>query len=546
MSRFDYSKLASYIESIPPLSGEDVVRYLRIVLDHARAMYQDIDPRLEARDEFQLIDTAWVQLLDRGNLLVEIAEVIRTPRALKSALRRTMSAWRELHGEVDLTELLLVCILRESTRPFELRSVDRPNENAQQLHVTPKREETRADEFIEVRRETVGIFDVVNRQLRWLRERSQRESRTGPLSAEQALLERLIQENRAEGRIISELFPEHAERYQNSRPQGVVVANPTDYWARILSEAVGSETPDQIVLKEIARFHESSEVEIGSELVNWFKSPTFEAKKVLQFSRRIDSDDVLRLAWGTVRAIVSEYPHIHLDDRQHVEGFINVGRLLLWNNHSDEGRLAIIRDGMNAAMSKSLLLVHNLEYWLVFRPMRSFSRTTDSAEVRLGMAKFVQDCFVNTFVDAGPETLNRAVDYEYVLSFLIRRMWDTRDEYAPPEDPEGWSRAASPIVRAAESAPQRVGIALAIALTTSGRSRRESSREGVEEDDIREWFGSFDEEFATTMLREEFVPALRVFARLNADGLRGEILASVKIAKDYAIRYLAERGHADS
>jgi hypothetical protein len=545
--RFDYSKLASYIEIIPRLGGPEVLRYLNLFRKHIQSRHPYIDPARSARRDLDLAGSDIVHLLDRGNLLVEIAEVIETPRALKSALRRALSTWDVLHGEVDLNELLLVCILRESTRRFELRDVSRPRD--EEPHVAnpgPDRQQVISESFAEIRHDDVGIFDVVTRQVRWLRDRSQSDTRSEPFSAERELLERLIRERRSEGRIVAELFPEHSDSHVELYPQCVVSAHPTDYLARILAEGKGNETPDQVILREMERFKRLNFAEESGDLVKWFVAPGYEAAKVFQFTGFLGSDGVCRLAEAAVQKTVREYPEVPMDDQQHCIALTHTAQLLLWNSHDREWRLNLGRDAIKSAMRKSLLLAHDLEHRLVFRPRQHIASPTDSAETRSSIAAFVQDCFVDTFASAPAEELIDAVDYEYVLSFLIRRLWDKLDGNAPPDDAEGWSRAASALVRAAEVTPAGVGTALAIALTATGRQRREAIREGVEEEDVREWSGSFDEEFATVMLREEFVPAMRVFARLSTEGLSGELLASVHIAKDYATRFLAERDSADN
>lgn len=63
----------------------------------------------QSRDAFQMLLDS-----ERENTSVDIplVRLLRNPRILKAALRKTWDAWVRLHGEVDLNELLVCCSIR--------------------------------------------------------------------------------------------------------------------------------------------------------------------------------------------------------------------------------------------------------------------------------------------------------------------------------------------------------------------------------------------------------------------------------------------------
>ena len=185
MSGFDYIKLASFIESVPALSVRETLGYISILRADQKPAYgeSDIDPNAE-RHQMQSLDAEWVAAIGCAHIGNAIASIVRTPRAIKSALRRTRSAWSQLHGEVDFDDLLLVCILRESNHKVVIYK-GAGNEHSPQY--------------------SVEVFRLLARHIHWLRDHSRRDSDRDKPTAEQAALLQLVESEHPAGRVIASL-----------------------------------------------------------------------------------------------------------------------------------------------------------------------------------------------------------------------------------------------------------------------------------------------------------------------------------------------------
>lgn len=121
LSRFDVAKIARYTEELPRLSPSQVGKVLAEFRKAMREQYlRDIDPIPQGHptDLGKIGDenARSLRRVFRGDSTMELGDALvahlDTPRKLKHALRLMDDFWRELHGEVDLDDLICFCVLR--------------------------------------------------------------------------------------------------------------------------------------------------------------------------------------------------------------------------------------------------------------------------------------------------------------------------------------------------------------------------------------------------------------------------------------------------
>jgi hypothetical protein len=117
--QFDYRKLCDVIEVIPRLNPEHVALVLATAYKHWMAV-PFIDPRPSAAGPLHLeMDPEEVNEYYRltGDLQSRvIASALESPRRLKHLIRRVDRVWRNLAGEVDLNDLIIITALADGNR----------------------------------------------------------------------------------------------------------------------------------------------------------------------------------------------------------------------------------------------------------------------------------------------------------------------------------------------------------------------------------------------------------------------------------------------
>jgi hypothetical protein len=227
----DLLRLCDYIEPIYQLPASKVAPLIEAFSKYCELLFPDDVLVGGTRDVVDFSDP-WESFFhpDRGRavspVVRAIAGVLNTPRRLNHALRQTYFVWHRLHGEVEFQELLIAMAIRVATPQawaFLIGSTDRlrrlePSAAEQTF------DSTRLAALIEKRRATLHEeFDQVNVDDEILR----------PLDELIARLFRGWQPDAPAG---------------NVSPQSVTVSGPTDYWQRIVSEAVTGAC-DQDVLR---------------------------------------------------------------------------------------------------------------------------------------------------------------------------------------------------------------------------------------------------------------------------------------------------------
>ena len=119
-TRMDFAKLCDSIEFVPELSVVDVAKVLIDQYEDWTSNYGDIDPQINhsGRDKLDLAmaknHSIPLYLLSQvhSSPIRMLTTLLSTPRFAKQALHRIDSVWSELHGEVNLDDLIILSVLR--------------------------------------------------------------------------------------------------------------------------------------------------------------------------------------------------------------------------------------------------------------------------------------------------------------------------------------------------------------------------------------------------------------------------------------------------
>ena len=237
----DFTKVCDTVERLDALQDTDVAAVVSAAVHYWTSEYSDIEPTLARTGKLGLQYTQEGGILEymyRTNVrrpLRYLARVLQTPRELKRVLQRVNVAWRHLHGEVDLEDLLIVTTFREclpSVYGFLLEHIDAARLKADEGPFGSS-----------------AIKDDWNQLLKTL---------SNPQSAKRlvALLG------------IAQLCAGRRQSAGES-PQGVHLTDPTDYFDRIHAEGIDSnEVRDQSVLRDINAWEQDRTESLIGNLAN--------------------------------------------------------------------------------------------------------------------------------------------------------------------------------------------------------------------------------------------------------------------------------------
>ena len=121
-TNLDYHKLCDSVETVPSLPIPFVAGALGELYRYWTSKYDDIDPHLhrEESDKFELGRMHKVGVQEYFDSEIHsvpmrmLATLLTTPRSLKHVLHRIDDVWRELHGEVEIDDLIILSTLRHS------------------------------------------------------------------------------------------------------------------------------------------------------------------------------------------------------------------------------------------------------------------------------------------------------------------------------------------------------------------------------------------------------------------------------------------------
>jgi hypothetical protein len=376
-ARFDVDKIARFIEEPPPLRGEDVYRIFDTVRKAALsgwpAAWVDPVPGHVRDKAFPAPhDGTFLRWLDESQLdgysiPKALAVLLRTPRAMKHTLRLSLESWTSLCGEVDLDDLLLAHVLRVS-RPTVFSFVHE--------HITlVRRGFLRAQGLAS--RKGLGAEPTSDPGYRAMKQRI--EASAAPEVAT------------ATWTILKAIFPAldgvdfgHLESNPD-RPQRLYSENPSDYWRRLASEAIESDSKrDQPTLQSIQAWNKAAQ----SDLVDRICSPDLNGS-VEQFSYLIDNH--YQLFVMMIRHYLDQ-PAEAWDCDKAPSGIVCMRRMLRHQAPSAklaEAILSLIPD----LAARHHPLLQEVEYWfcdpLSMEP--SLLRIEERRQIRLSIVKALRD-----------------------------------------------------------------------------------------------------------------------------------------------------------
>jgi hypothetical protein len=109
----DFTRLCEHIEPMPRLPRDLARSELQRLRNTCLAEFAETDIDTGSVEERRLFDTD-VALGWRTPLTESVVTLVSTPRILKAVIRRVASAWRTLHGELDIDDLIVLTSLRHA------------------------------------------------------------------------------------------------------------------------------------------------------------------------------------------------------------------------------------------------------------------------------------------------------------------------------------------------------------------------------------------------------------------------------------------------
>lgn len=378
----DYSKLCDTIELIPYLDVRQVDRILRAAYAHWTTEFPDIDPHEGRREGGKLgLGKAaqdglpgYLAVFGENTPIAAMVALLATPRSLKHVLRRVDYTWERLHGEVELDDVLILAVLRHSAAPaFTFLT-----QNVEALRLDP------VDTL--PRTKTVkGDWDECRREL------------PNP-AAVKDLVELLGIRQLREAPVLS----------GTDSPQGVRVAEPTDYFGRVLSEAIdGDEIRDQTVLRDVERWQAERDATLVTKLVDAAEGRARYALVWEHFSSR-QSDADLMVITEAVVATVLERDGASADGSH--PALISLWRACIRRFPRDR-HAAWIRDLILSAVPTSLNLANDLFSW--WTGDNGIVTISERTRIRADVVKRFRDV-----VQAGGD-LARVLSPQYPYSVLL-------------------------------------------------------------------------------------------------------------------------------
>ena len=295
---------------------------------------------------------AYLSIVGRESPLAAMLALLETPRSLKHVLRRVNHSWRQLHGEVELDDLIIITVLRHSAEPayrFLTRNIDVLRHEPRDLMPRTKTVKSEWDN----------------------------ECKTMPKAgAVRSLAELLgIKQLRGDTRFGG-----------GDSPQGAHVSEPTDYFRRILSDEVGIAEPrDQTVLGDVERWQAGSDEALVTKLLAATEDNARYARVWEHFSFRQPENELMTLTEAVVLRVLER-------DGASADGE-HPAIISLWracNRRLPKGRVADwIRDLILSAVPTSLNLVNDLYYFWTGK--HGVVTGTERIQIRAAVVEAVRD-----------------------------------------------------------------------------------------------------------------------------------------------------------
>ena len=277
-SDLDFSKLCDSIELLRPLGYRQVAPIVDSAFAHWMSACSYIDPHPNRQGgklglSYLRIGGTFEHLrrASRDTPIDYVIDLLQTPRALKHVLRRVDRVWRNLHGEVDLDDVFILAVLRETAPPvydFLISHIDVARLEPSELVPQTK---TVADSW---RQLLDGRPDA---------------------HATQRVVDLLgiarVADSKPQGATAS--------------PQGVHQDNAVDYFRRIVAEQLDAEeVRDQAVLRDTDRWREDRAPAIVDKLVAATATVDAYVQVWEHFSDRCSEEELVELTSAVAQRVL--------------------------------------------------------------------------------------------------------------------------------------------------------------------------------------------------------------------------------------------------
>ena len=332
----DFEKLCDTIELVPQVEVKQVATILRVAYNHWLTEFSYIDPhpnrregdKLQLRAEHARPDRMmdYFQRVGRDTPLDALVSLLHTPRALKHVLRRVDRAWRNLHGEAELDDIVIISALRhgaEEAYKFLIGGIDAARHEPDAILPRTKTVKEEWEKAIE---------NIANG------------------TAAQRLVNLLGIKQLTKGLAVN----------VTSSPQGVHKNEPTDYFRRIVAEQVDpTELHDQEVLRDIERWQASRDVTLVDKLMSVSEENEQYTRVWEHFSFRHSEAELMELTERVVASVLKRDGSSAQGDHSAIIALSRrCNRQLRSNQHADWLQMLIL-----SAVPVSLHYVNDLYYY---------------------------------------------------------------------------------------------------------------------------------------------------------------------------------------
>jgi hypothetical protein len=325
--RFDLEKIARYVERVPALSRQTVRK--EIAKCRTQWLAGVIDPAKDQRNGL-----GWDSAFDEdisyrmlGDEIVNFAAAMTvladTPRVLKQGLRRAQETWQSMRGEIDVDEMIAMCLMREAN-PQAFALVESNVDRLRGLVIATRQDAQPLNDFVT----ELDSLPIAPHTLKAIK------------------------------RLTMEIFV-----HQSRRPQGLRHHNHADYWHRFMVLPTLSENAqDQRVLNCMTNGTDD-------EILGLLMDPQA-ATAVEDFAATFHAKSLQTLFLKYVRAHLNDDPSAWPLEGTHAitpPGLINLWRMIRNRLHKlDITQLTDdVEVSLRLAAPKNLALLEQIAHWML-------------------------------------------------------------------------------------------------------------------------------------------------------------------------------------
>lgn len=355
--------------------------------------------------------------------VMQVPKLLKTPRLLKMALRRTIQAWETLHGEINFDDLFIANVLR---------------------YGAPEAFDFLIENFREVR--GLKIRGILKDQ----------QKRKSSLQAKWDNISRNVTwDTSAAEELVVFLFPTWDIKSITGGKevlQGVNRAEPTDYWGRLnVEDLTDVKVRDQEVLKALINWKRDENDTSFKDMTLPFAlyRTDFLAQKLEQFGNLfLNGKDIRRIAHSLFK-IMLEKNGVSSHGKD-CEAFFSLWRLSLDHPIDEKEHERWILGEIVDYLSKSLRFANDLYYYWKHNDRISTNAKKPMPGLRDPIITAAKRLFTNN-----PNKLIEVIDpnFIYIISqFSI--FFSSPEEGGSGFNPEDWRWFASILVDAAHIEPR--------------------------------------------------------------------------------------------